>query len=247
MKVALVGATGFVGSKILAEAVARGHTVTAIRRHTKNVLQHERVKAVFADIADAAALSRVFRGHDAAIHAYTPPVDPEAHAYVTTALRTGDHRLETIANYVPRDPAASAAHVKGRVQAQRVGTLSFIQAAKSAGVQRILAVGGAATLRIDGVPYIDRPDFPRVFEGGARSTAVIKDLLMKETEINWTLLCPPTMIVPGKRTGKFRLGLDDLLIAPDGTSSISLEDFAMALIDELEAPQHTGRRFTVGY
>ena len=247
MKIALVGATGFVGSKILAEAIARGHTVTAIRLHSKNVPRHQRVNPVYADIADTTALSHVFSGHGVVIHCYTPPADPDAHAFVTAALKAGDHRLEKIANYVPPDPAAWDAHVQGRIQAQKVGTRSLIQAAKSAGMKRILAIGGAATLLIDGVPYIDRPDFPKVFEGGARCTAVIKDLLREETEIDWTILCPPTMIVPGKRTGKFRLGLDDLLIAPDGSSSISLEDFAMAAIDELENPQHTGRRFTVGY
>jgi putative NADH-flavin reductase len=247
MKIALVGATGFVGSKILAEAIARGHTVTAIRRHSKKVLRHERVNPVYADIADTSALSRVFRGHAVVIHCYTPPAYPDAHAYVTAALKAGDHRLETIANYVPADPTAFAAHVKGRVQAQKVGTRSLIQAAKSAGIKRILAIGGAATLLVDGVPFLERPDFPKVFEGGARSTAVTKDLLREETGIDWTILCPPTMIVPGKRTGKFRLGLDDLLVAPDGSSSISLEDFAMAVINELENPQNTGRRFTVGY
>lgn len=247
MKIALVGATGFVGSKILAEAVARGHTVTAIRRHTKNVPRHAGVSSVYADIADTPALVRIFRGHDAVIHSYTPPADPNAHAYVIAALKAGNNRLEAVANYVPSDPAAHDAHVRGRIKAQTEGTRSFIQAAKSAGVKRVLAVGGAATLLIGGVRYIDRPDFPKVFEGGAKSTAVIKDLLMEEADLDWTLVCPSTMLLPGKRTGKFRIGLDDLLIAPDGSSSISLEDFAMAMIDELENPRHTRRRFTVGY
>ena len=247
MQIALVGATGFVGSKILSEAVARGHFVTAICRHPENVKQDDRVRAVYADVADTPSLTREFRTQDAVIHSYTPPSDPHAHAFVAAALQAGDHSLETIASYVPPDPAAYDAHVKGRIEAQKAGTQSIIQAAKSAGIRRILAVGGAATLLVGGVRLIDGPDFPKVFEGGAKSTAVIRDLLEKEDGIDWTVLCPSTMIVPGQRTGKFRLGMDDLLIAADGSSSISLEDFAVAMIDELENPQHIRRRFTVGY
>ena len=74
-----------------------------------------------------------------------------------------------------------------------------------------------------------------------------KDLLRAEKDLDWTFLCPSTSIVPGERTGKFRLGDDQLLIGPDGQSRISVEDYAVAMIDELENPKHTGHRFTVGY
>jgi putative NADH-flavin reductase len=120
-------------------------------------------------------------------------------------------------------------------------------AAKACGVKRILAVGGAGTLLVDGVRNLDKPDFPIAFSGGAKSTAVVKDFLKAEPGIEWTVLCPPMSINPGTRTGKFRLGGDDLLVAPDGSSKISAEDFAVAFVDEMEQPRHTGRRFTLAY
>ncbi len=119
---------------------------------------------------------------------------------------------------------------------------------KAAGVKRILAVGGAGSLEIrPGVPHFDTPEFPAAVQGGARATALIKELLKAEKDLEWTFLCPSSFIVPGERTGKFRLGGDQLLIGADGQSRISVEDYAVAMIDELENPRHTGRRFTVGY
>jgi hypothetical protein len=137
-------------------------------------------------------------------------------------------RPDTAASYVPRDMAAHDAHVKGRIEAQTAGTRSIIDAAKAAGVRRILAVGGAGTLLVNGVRTMDTPTFPKAFEGGAKSTAVVKETLLREPEMDWTVLCPPMSVTPGQRTGKFRLGLDDLLTAPDGSSAISLEDYAVA-------------------
>jgi putative NADH-flavin reductase len=137
--------------------------------------------------------------------------------------------------------------VQSRIDAQILGTRSIIDAAKAAGVKRILAVGGAGTLLVNGVKTMDSPGFPVGFEGGAKSTAVVKELLKHEGGLDWTVLCPPMAIAPGERTGKFRLGLDDLLMTADGSSKISLEDFAVAMIDELETPKHTGKRFTVAY
>ncbi|MEO8097563.1 MAG: NAD(P)H-binding protein [Acidobacteriota bacterium] len=214
MKIALVGGTGFIGSKILAEAVNRGHAVTAICRNPENILKHEKVRAVFAEVTDTAALTSAFVGNDVVIHGYAPPRDTEMVA---------------------------------RIAAQTAGTKSIIAAAKAADVTRILAVGGAGTLLIDGVRSMDRPEFPKQFEGGAKATAVVKEILHDEPGIEWTVLSPSTMVAPGERTGKFRLGLDDLLVMADGTSRISVEDYAVAMVDELEKPQHTGRRFTVGY
>jgi hypothetical protein len=94
---------------------------------------------------------------------------------------------------------------------------------------------------------MDRPEFPVAFEGGAKSTAVVKELLRECPDLEWTMLCPSMMIRPGERTGKFRLGLDDLIQAADGSSRISAEDYAVAFVDELERPKHLRRRFTVGY
>jgi putative NADH-flavin reductase len=93
----------------------------------------------------------------------------------------------------------------------------------------------------------DRPDFPASWEGGAKSTALIKGLLAAEPDLDWTFLCPSHDIFVGERTGGFRLGLDQMLVEADGKSSISTADYAIAMIDELENPKHSRRRFTVGY
>jgi putative NADH-flavin reductase len=256
VNIVLLGASGFVGSKILQEALNRSHIVTAVSRAPEKLPKHANLRTAQSDVNDVAALTDHFRGQDAVIHSYAPPADPEARAFgrgfkhrvrfVSAPLQAGDQSKETV-SYTPRDAAAHEAHVKSRIEAQTSGTRSIIDAAKAAGLKRILAVGGVGTLLVNGVRTMDRPEFPWAFEGGAKSTAVVKELLQREPGIDWTVLCPPMTIAPGQRTGKFRIGLDDLLIMPDGSSEISLEDFAMAMIDELEQPRHTGQRFTVGY
>jgi putative NADH-flavin reductase len=82
---------------------------------------------------------------------------------------------------------------------------------------------------------------------GAKSTDLIKDLLAAEPDLDWTFLSPSHILFPGERTAEFRLGPGQMLVGPDGESRISVEDYAVAMIDELENPHHTGRRFTVGY
>jgi putative NADH-flavin reductase len=247
MKIALVGATGFIGSKILAEAIRRGHTITALCRHPENVAPNENVRGAHVEVTDTATLAFEFQGHDAIIHSYAPGRDPIVAALINAAVAAGDHGLKTLSNYIPKDTDAHDASVKARIDAQTAATRSIIRAAKNAKVKRILAVGGAGSLLINGTKCLDLPDFPKAFEGGAKSTAVVKELLKEEPDLEWTVLCPSTVIAPGERTTRFRLGLDDLLVASDGLSKISVEDYAMAMIDELEVPQHTHHRFTVGY
>lgn len=215
MRVAIIGATGFIGSKILNEAITRGHVVTAITRSPERLPQHDRIHPAKADVNDVSALTELLRGQDAVIHAYAPGRGVEAQALK---------------------------------ELQRAGTLSIIAATKAAGVTRLLAVGGAGSLEIrPGVAHFDTPEFPQQYQAGARATAQIKDLLKAEKDLDWTFLCPSTSIFPGERTGKFRLAGDELLIGADGQSRISVEDYAVAMIDELEQPKHTRHRFTVGY
>jgi putative NADH-flavin reductase len=251
VKVALVGATGFIGSKILAEAVNRGHYLVAICRHPENVLKYANAQAAYADVMNTAALQLLFAGQDAVIHSYSPPFDVTLRAqvndYVAKLTAAGRPQMEALVSYRPSDPTAHQADVQARIELQTRATQSIIRAAEAARVPRILAVGGAGTLLIGGVRSMDRPEFPVAFEGGAKSTAVVKELLREHPALEWTVLCPSTIIQPGQRTGKFRLGHDDLLTAAGGLSRISVEDFAMAFIDELEAPKHTRQRFTVGY
>ena len=124
----------------------------------------------------------------------------------------------------------------------------LIAAAKESKVGRYLVVGGAGSLEVaPGVRLVTTPGFPVAYKAEAEKGAAFLDLLRAEKELNWTFLSPSAMFVAGERTGKFRLGIDQLLTAADGKSSISFEDFAVALADEIERPAHLRQRFTVGY
>ncbi|MCD0506258.1 NAD(P)-dependent oxidoreductase, partial [Bordetella petrii] len=118
----------------------------------------------------------------------------------------------------------------------------------SAGVPRLLVVGGAGSLRVaPGVMLIDTPEFPDAYKPEARAGVVFLDTLRREKALDWTFLSPSALFEPGERTGVFRVGADELLADDEGKSWISMEDYAIALVDELESPRHTRRRFTVGY
>ncbi|UGY04329.1 NAD(P)-dependent oxidoreductase [Bradyrhizobium quebecense] len=124
----------------------------------------------------------------------------------------------------------------------------LIEAAKASGVGRYLVVGGAGSLEVaPGVRLVTTPNFPAQYKAEASKGAEFLDLLRQEKDLNWTFLSPSALFVAGERTGKFRLGTDQLLTAADGKSSISFEDFAVALADEIERPAHIRQRFTVGY
>ncbi|WP_029009794.1 NAD(P)-dependent oxidoreductase [Azospirillum halopraeferens] len=125
---------------------------------------------------------------------------------------------------------------------------TLIGAVKAAGVSRYLVVGGAGSLEVaPGVRLIDTPEFPDAYRTEAAAGAAFLERLRREDGLDWTFLSPSAMFVPGERTGRFRLGTDSLLADDTGTSSISFEDYAIALVDELETPRHVRRRFTVGY
>lgn len=126
--------------------------------------------------------------------------------------------------------------------------VKLIGAARESKVGRYLVVGGAGSLEVaPGDRLVTTPGFPVAYKAEAEKGAAFLDLLRAEKELNWTFLSPSALFVAGERTGKFRLGIDRLLTAADGKSSISFEDFAVALADEIERPAHIRRRFTVGY
>jgi putative NADH-flavin reductase len=140
------------------------------------------------------------------------------------------------------DAAVSSVHFLASDPAKLIG------AAKESKVGRYLVVGGAGSLEVaPGVRLVTTPGFPVVYKAEAEKGAAFLDLLRAETELNWTFLSPSALFTAGDRTGKFRLGIDQLLTAADGKSSISFEDFAVALADEIERPAHIRQRFTVGY
>ena len=202
MKIALIGASGNAGSRILDELVRRGHEVTAIVRHPDKVPALAKVKAVKGDVFDAAGLAALLKGHDAVVSSvHFSASDP--------------HKL--------------------------------IEAVRASGVKRYVVVGGAGSLEVaPGKKLIDTPEFPAIYKTEAAAGGVFLDLLRPEKELDWTFLSPSAVFEPGERSGKFRLGTDQLL-ANDKGSSISFEDYAIALVDELEKPAHSRKRFTVGY
>ena len=202
-KIALIGASGAVGSRILKELSDRGHTVTGIARSPEKIAALPGVTAVKADVFDKDALAQALRGHDAVV---------------------------------------SAVHFTAS-DAQ-----TLVDAVRAAGVKRYVVVGGAGSLEIaPGQRLLDQPDFSDAYKAEAVKGAEFLDLLRASVpDLDWTFLSPSAMFVPGERTGRFRLGQDQLL-AGDGGSSISFEDYAIALVDELERPAHVRQRFTVGY
>ena len=202
MKVALIGATGNAGSRILAELSRRGHEVTAIVRNPEKVPVQPSVTARKGDVSDQGRLSELLAGHDVAVSAV---------------------------HFTQSDPQ------------------KLIQAARASGVKRYLVVGGAGSLEVaPGVRLVDTPDFPSAYKAEATAGAIFLDLLRQERDLEWTFISPSAMFVPGERTGRFRLGKDQLLTNEQG-SSISFEDYAIALVDEVEKPAHSRQRFTVGY
>ncbi len=214
MKVALIGATGFVGSQLLNEALNRNHEVTAIVRRTERLPVRPGLRAEAADIMDTDALAALLAGHDAVMAAYNPD-------------RT-----------VPGD-------VFERMVA---GAGAIIEATKKAGVKRLLVVGGAGSLEVaPGQQAIDQPDFPPEWKGGAGGTRQFLYLLKAEPDLDWTFLSPAAVLQPGERTGTFRLGGDQMLVDAEGQCRISTQDYAVAMIDELENPKHTRKRFCVAY
>jgi len=125
---------------------------------------------------------------------------------------------------------------------------AIIEAVKKAGVKRLLVVGGAGSLFVaPGQRLLDTPNFPAAYKAEATAGASYLDALRKEKGVDWTFVSPSALFFEGPRTGVFRLGHDDLLVAADGKSSISFADFAVAFLDEFERPAHTRQRFTVGY
>jgi putative NADH-flavin reductase len=203
MTIALIGASGHIGSRLLAELSSRGHKVTAIVRNPEKVPALTGVTAVKGDVFDREGLARLLVGHDTVISAV---------------------------HFTASDPAV------------------LIAAVKQSQAKRYIVVGGAGSLEVaPGTRLFDTPEFPAIYLDEAKKGGAFLDLLKQEPELNWTVLSPSALIQPGERTGTFRLGGDQLLVDAAGKSTISTEDYAVALVDELERPAHGRKRFTVGY
>jgi len=185
---------------------------------------------------------------------------------VTAALRTSSrlaiehHLLQTAVADVtnPQDVTRVAAGqdaVASAIGPGPSGDPGIITAAASAlvtaltesGPKRLISVGGAGTLEIHpGVQRLDTPDYPEAYRssGYAQREALA---IYRASDLDWSYLSPPVIIEPGTRTGSYRIGRDQVLFDITGRSIISMEDYAVALLDELERPRHIRARFTVAY
>lgn len=217
MKIVLYGATGRAGSRILTELLGRDHEVVAVVRHPDNLAPNDGLTVVQGDLSGAEAIAEAIGGAQAVVSAYGPPAD----------------KTDQLLGVTKREIAA----------VQQVSQ----QASSPEHAPRLIVVGGAGSLEVaPGVTLVSAKDFPPAWKPIAEAHEEALELL-RASSIDWTYLSPSAFFEPGQRTGKFRLGQDQLLTAPDGKSSISMEDYAIALVDELEQPQHRRQRFTVGY
>ena len=220
LDIIVFGASGRVGSRIAAEALDRGHRVTGVSRSLERLTEtHERYTKAQGDVMDPTAIAELVIGYDAVVSAI------------------GGNNPDS------DDPADS--------YPARAG-LALIEALGALGVDapRLIVVGGGSTTleSSPGVRIVDETDVP-TGSRGARILGhrIVLDGLRNVTDFRWTFASPALNMSPGERTGIFRIGGSVVIRDERGESRISMEDFAVALVDELEDPQHIGRQMTVAY
>jgi putative NADH-flavin reductase len=217
VKIVLFGATGNIGQRIAKEALSRGHEVAGVVRDPENSTPPD-------------PRARLVKG-DA--------TDP---ASVARVVRGADVVVSAIS---PRP------NTKSNLPAPSLAVVArgLIAGLKQAGVKRLIAVGGAGSLEVaPGKMLMDQPGFPPAYLGEATEGREALEVFRREgNDVEWTFLSPAIEIGPGERTGKFRLGGDQVLTDANGKGFITYEDYAAALVDEIEKPQHVRRRFTVSY
>jgi putative NADH-flavin reductase len=192
-----------------------------------------------AGSAITAELAR--RGHSVTAIARNPERIAKL-AHVTALAGDANDRAALAKLWAGHDAAVSSIHFTAS------DVEALIGAARDSAVPRYLVVGGAGSLEVaPGVRLVTTPGFPAQYKAEAEKGAAFLDRLQCEKELNWTFLSPSALFEPGSRTGQFRLGDDQLLVDSAGKSSISFEDFAVAMADEIERPAHVRKRFTVGY
>ncbi|MDB5110589.1 MAG: NAD(P)-dependent oxidoreductase [Mucilaginibacter sp.] len=217
MNIAIIGASGFVGSHLLKEALLRGHKVLAIGRHPENIAnKNERLTIEKLDIFESDKLSQLLTGQDIVLSAYNP------------GWRSASLYDDFLA-----------------------GSQAIQNTALNSGVKRLIVVGGAGSLEIsDGLQLVDSPGFPEEWKQGALAARDYLNILKEETNLSWTFLSPAIEMHPGTsgiRTAKYRTGNDQPVFDENERSIISVEDIAVAIMDEVENARFINQRFTVAY
>lgn len=214
-KVVLIGASGFVGSAILNEALNRDFLVTAVVRHPEKMeLENEHLTIKKADVSSLNEVTEVCRGADAVISAFNPGWN-NPNIY--------DDTIKV--------------------------NLTIIDGVKKSGVNRFQMVGGSGSLFIaPGVRLVDSGEVPeRMLPAVKALNDFYLNFLKKEKEIDWVYFSPAPNLASGVRSGRYRLGKEDMVIDGVGNSHISVQDYAAAMIDELEDQVHHQEIFTIGY
>lgn len=216
MKIALIGATGFVGGVVLKEAIERGHEVTAIVRNPQKLSPQKNLVVEKGDVLDSDTLSQSLKGHDLLISTYN-------------AGWTNPDLYNDFLN----------------------GSKSIQEAVKKSGVKRYIVIGGAGSLfAAPNVQIVDTPEFPAAWKPGALAARDYLNILRKDDELEWTFVSPALEMHPGtprERRGTYRTGSDSPVFDANHKSTISVDDLAVAILDEAENPKHIKQRFTVGY
>jgi putative NADH-flavin reductase len=203
MNIVLIGATGAIGSRILDEALRRGHTVSAVTRDPRKLDARPGMTIRAGSTSDGPGLTQVVKGHDAAI----------------VSVKWNENDITRVIDVI-----------------------------RKAGVKRCLFVIGAGSLlRKDGRTHLEHMADKGIQPPTSKPASLAYEEIRKVTDLDWTAISPAASIQPGKRTGKFRLGLDKLIEDKEGNSLISREDFAVAILDELEKGKHIRKRFTAAY
>lgn len=205
--IAVIGATGKAGSRILKEALDRGHQVTAFVRNASK-MENKNVPVVEKDVFDISTAD--LKPFDVVVNAFGAPFGQE-HLHVDAGN-------------------------------------ALIEAIKGAPDTRLIVVGGAGSLFVDEaktVRLVDTPEFPDFVRPTASNQGKNLDILQQTEGIQWTFISPSANFALGSRTGSYQTGKDQLLVNSKGESYVSYEDFAVAVVDEIEQPMHINERFTV--
>ena len=215
-KVAVIGATGFVGTQVVKELANRGYFVNALARNTSKIEESENVKAVTVDVYNTSELSEILKGNDAVISAFNPGW-------------TNPNIFEDFLK----------------------GAESIEKAVEESGVKRFITVGGAGSLYIaENLQLIDTPEFPAEIKPGAEAARQYLEMIKKNENLDWTFFSPAIEMhqgTAGVRKGTYRTALENPVFDESGRSILSVEDVAVALVDELENNQFVRQRFTAAY
>ncbi|MFI8848686.1 NAD(P)-dependent oxidoreductase [Streptomyces sp. NPDC053499] len=213
--IAVFGANGNIGSRIVREALDRGHQVVAVVRDpSRFVASREAVTVTTGDVLSPESVAAVGGNADVVVSA--------------VGGKDGPGHLATIR------PAAE----------------SLVTGLRSlgSGAPSLVFVGGAGSLRKpDGSQVWDTEGLPESILQIMHAHGEALEFLRGVHDVRWTNISPAAMIEPGERTGTYRMGKDDLVVGENGESHISMEDYAVAVLDEIENPRHVRERFTVGY